>query len=498
MRMPTLRCALLCLSLLWAAQPGDISAANTIDGAASAAVAPAKKKAKPVFAGPAKSRHKHPARATRKTAPPQQRKVRPPVKVLTQAPAVPAAAQTEAASPQTPAGAAPASRHAALAALGVSLREGEDSAAILEILPGSQAAALGLAPRDRLVFLNAYPVRSPAESADAWLGWNPNLRPWAVVLRGLSTVPLQSQHPDEEPAFKRGPKDLSAQEAQLQAVRLGRVFQSAQAEFAQAPPMQVSIPTGQVLWIRFPAGIPETVATGDILEGEATMAVASDANLDFLCLPPRSSVSGKVLQAAASAGTRTLRIHFFKAALAGGHVIPISARLADAAGEQRMVKVSPGGTLVVGEPVVTAAQKKRKGPAVLLEPAVRLRLELAEPAAITEPPQFYAAGPGLWIRTKETEAGRQFELTHVIPGRSAEKAGLRVGDVLTAIAGRSTAKLEFGDALAALYGAPGSRLKVTVQKPAAKAETFELKRGVSYKDGVETPVPLPFDTARKT
>ena len=54
--------------------------------------------------------------------------------------------------------------------------------------------------------------------------------------------------------------------------------------------------------------------------------------------------------------------------------------------------------------------------------------------------------------------------------------------------------MDFGEALAALYGAPGSLFKVTALKPDAdKPVTFELKRGVFYKDGVETPVPLPFE-----
>ncbi|MDD5658208.1 MAG: PDZ domain-containing protein, partial [Elusimicrobia bacterium] len=156
------------------------------------------------------------------------------------------------------------------------------------------------------------------------------------------------------------------------------------------------------------------------------------------------------------------------------------------------VKVSAGGTLVVGEPVRDEAAPRR-GRALLLEPDTRLRLEFDASATIFEPPQFYLAGPGLWIRSQDTDAGRRFEVTHVIPGRSAEKEGLRVGDILTAIDGRSSAKLEFEDALARLYGRPGSRLKVTVEKPSAKPRTLELKRGVVYKDGVETPVAPPFE-----
>ena len=105
-----------------------------------------------------------------------------------------------------------------------------------------------------------------------------------------------------------------------------------------------------------------------------------------------------------------------------------------------MVRVSPGGSLVIGEPVVADPRERKKTP--LLKADMRLRIELDESATITEPPKFYLAGPGAWIKTLDTETGRGFEVTHVITGRSAEKMGLRVGDVLTSINGRSCAKME--------------------------------------------------------
>jgi hypothetical protein len=279
---------------------------------------------------------------------------------------------------------------------------------------------------------------------------------------------------------------------------LERSAESAASILAKAPPLPVSVPARQVLWVRFPQGLRDTVATGDVLSAEVTMAVAGDANLDYLCLPPRSTVWGKVLQTSATEGVRTVRIHFFKADLAGGHTVPLSARVTDAAGDQPLVKVSPGGSLVLGEAVSLDERKKRRG-SLILDPEVRLRLELAAPVAVTEPPQFYQAGAGLWIRTAEAESGRAFEATHVISGRSAEKAGMRVGDRLVAIGGRSTSGMDFGDALAALYGKPDSLFKVTVLKPGTeKPLTMELKRGVVYKDGVETPVPLPFEKKGKS
>ncbi|MDD5627496.1 MAG: PDZ domain-containing protein [Elusimicrobia bacterium] len=380
-----------------------------------------------------------------------------------------------------------------LNALGAVLRDGEGSAETLAVLPGSEAEAMGLAAGDRLAILDGTPIRSRGEAAQAWLAWDPALRLWAAARRGLQVVDLQSRPPAEEPAFARGRRDLSAREAAVKERLLQRAALSARMALAQAPSLQVSVPARQALWIRFPDGLSGNVATGDILTGEVTMAVASDASLDFLCVPPRSTVWGKVLHASQSDGVRSVRIHFFKAALAGGHTIPISARPTDAAGEQPLVKVSPGGSLVIGEPPAAEPARKRRG-APLLDPDMRLRLELDLPVVVTEPPRFYPAGAGLWIKTKETESGRAFEVSIVVPGRSAEKAGLRVGDLLTSIAGRAAAKMDFAEALAALYGAPGSVFKASALKPGAeKPVTFELKRGVFYKDGVETPVPLPFE-----
>jgi len=86
---------------------------------------------------------------------------------------------------------------------------------------------------------------------------------------------------------------------------------------------------------------------GAAFEGEATMAIAGDSNLDYLCLPPRTRVWGKIIQASETSGTRAFQMRFFKAQPEGGHAIPISARLVDAAAEQpglhdrRVVPVLP-------------------------------------------------------------------------------------------------------------------------------------------------------------
>ena len=364
----TARLAASLASLLLALAPAA-AAPGSAPAAEQTAPAPAPvKKAKPETKTKAR---KKPARTTRKPAPAVRKSVRPPVKVTKQVKEAPLA------SPEAAPAAAKPVAAGALTDFGAALRDGEDSAETLAVLPGSQADTLGLLPGDRLASLNGAPARSRADAAAAWKGWDAGLRLWVVARRGLRVVGLQTRFPDEEPVFMRGPKSLSPRENVLQEGLLEKSAQAGQAVLAAAPPLPVSVPAKQVLWIRFPGGLQDTVATGDILTGEVTMAVASDASLDYLCLTPRSTVWGKVLQTNATEGVRALRIHFYKAALAGGHVIPISARITDAAGEQPLLKVSPGGTLVLGEAVSMDPKKKRRGGRIL-EPDVRQYLPDSE------------------------------------------------------------------------------------------------------------------------
>jgi C-terminal processing protease CtpA/Prc len=54
--------------------------------------------------------------------------------------------------------------------------------------------------------------------------------------------------------------------------------------------------------------------------------------------------------------------------------------------------------------------------------------------------------------------------------------------------------MDFEEALDALYGAPGTTVKVSVAR-AAGSQVLELTRGVKADaKGVEAPLPLPFET----
>ena len=75
---------------------------------------------------------------------------------------------------------------------------------------------------------------------------------------------------------------------------------------------------------------------------------------------------------------------------------------------------------------------------------------------------------------------------------SAAALGLKVNDVLDSVGGRSAERMDFEEALDALYGAPGTVVKVSVVRGAA-SQALELTRGVKADaKGTEVPLPLPF------
>lgn len=374
---------------------------------------------------------------------------------------------------------------------GAALRESGSSLAVVGVLPGSRAETLKLQPGDELAALDRSVVRSRQEADAAFRGWTPGTRLSAVVRRDLQTLSLQGSTPDPAQFFARGASDLSAQEASLKELRIAQASAAAETQLSQAPPLSVAVPARQTFWIRFPQGLKDNAAPGDILKGEVTTAVATEANLDFLSVTPRSAVWAKVVDAQETGDAKLVRLAFYKVSLQGGHVYPILGLATAVSGEQKLARVSSGGTLIVAHPVITDPKYKKKGPADLLSAGMRLRVELSEPLMITEPPSFYQAGPGLWMKSKETAEGRVFEVSHVIAGRQAEKAGLKVGDVVTSVNGKSSTKLEFEDALANLYGVPGSTVKLTLAG-GPKPRTIELKRGVAQGAEKEETLPLPY------
>ncbi len=373
---------------------------------------------------------------------------------------------------------------AALAAWGAMLTEGGAGLSVTSALPGSEAEAMGVLPGDILSHLGPKPAGSAAGAALGILTHGPERRMHGVAWRGLSSVPLSGRAPAARPPFERRLGELSAREKSLRDKRLEDAGAVAEAELDNRPPQEIRLAAGQTVWVRFPQGLPADLQPGTVVAGETTTGISTDKDLDFLSLPPKSQVWARVVDAHGPSDTRNLKLFFFKMRPAGGSTYPIAARVSDITGDQRLTRVSPGGTIVMAYPQSIAADAK-------------LKVEFLAPVTLVEPPAFFQAGPGLWIRTSED--GRGFTISHVIDGRAAHFVGLKPGDSLAAIEGRGANDLDFAAALAALYGPGGSDVKVGVIRSEAaqsggkvKAENLTLRRGVKYAEGEPVTLPTPY------
>lgn len=67
-------------------------------------------------------------------------------------------------------------------------------------------------------------------------------------------------------------------------------------------------------------------------------------------------------------------------------------------------------------------------------------------------------------------------IVHVIPGSPAERAGIRDGDRIVAVDGRSTAELSTEQAASRLTGAEGTYVQVTVETPGADRRSLKVRR----------------------
>ena len=399
-------------------------------------------------------------------------------------PARPAVSRPEAPAPTAPVTRAATPDDATLAGLGLELA----GADVLTLRPGSRAADLGLKPGDRLLTLDRREAGSRAWAAAAVRAWAPGSRLSAVVRRGEEMRVLESASAPRPAAFERGAHDLSAREKTLAAERAGQDEAAAGSAVRAAVTPAFTARADQSIWVRFPKGLPAAVKTGDVLETEAATGLTTDASLDFLSVPPKSRLWARVVASDTDVETRTLRLAFFKLQPAGGRAYPVSGAAAGVSGDQTLARVRAGGTLVTAAPLPEASGTVPWPD--LLGPDDRLRVRLLELVVLLEAPAYWRAGPGLWIKTAEHNGKRLFEVSHVTPGRSAEAAGLRVGDLLDAVDGRSSAKLDFAEALDRLYGAPGTKTSVSVSA-AGKTRKVDLTRGVRVEGKTSSALPLP-------
>lgn len=407
--------------------------------------------------------------------------------LLAAAPA-PAPADPLAAAP------APARAEAVLAAFGASLVEDADGLAAAGVRPDSPAADAGLRPADRVLRAAQAAAGTRSEASAALRAVGPESRESLVVRRGLAALPLIGAPIPPPLDFSRGARDLSAREWALARARGAKGSAQARDEVAETTPLDWTLRADQALWVRFPAGLPSDLKKGAVVEAEAAAALTTDGSLDFLAVPSKSPVWARVAEASDDGAVRSVRLVFFKMRPAGAGVYPILGAATALAGVEApdLSRVSAGGTLVVAAPLPPSEGKQRRGPDILLGADARLRVRLLEPVTIVEPPSWWRAGPGLWIKTVEADGRRRFEITHSVAGRAAEAAGLKPGDVLDAVAGRPAERLNFADALDALYGAPGSTVRVSVLRE-GKSVALDLKRGVRFEQGAATPLAPPFE-----
>lgn len=413
----------------------------------------------------------------------------------------PAAAKPKPVAPQTAAvepPAAPPRASATISASGLALTEDEDGLLAAAAWSDGPASELGLRPGDRVWRVNRAAPRTRADAAAALLAAAPEERLSLVVRRGLETLPLSGASTPAPPDFVRGSDDLSGREKSLSAARAARDDGAARDAVAEAAPLDWTLRADQAFWIRFPGGLPAGLKKDDLVTAEAATGLTTDGALDFLAVPPKSKVWARVLSASDDGAVRLVRLAFYKMQPAGGHVYPIlgAATALAAVPAVELARVSAGGTLAVAAPLPPAEGKKRRGKDLLLDEDARLRVRLIDPVDLAEAPSWWRAGPGLWLKTVADASGRRrFQITHIVSGRSAASLGLKINDVLDGVGGRSSERMDFEEALDALYGAPGSPIKVSVVR-ADGSHVLELTRGVKTDaKGVETPLPLPF-TAR--
>lgn len=355
----------------------------------------------------------------------------------------------------------------ALFGLGADLVAQDDGLLIASVRAGSRADQAGLKEGDQLLRVDG-DASSRAAVAAQLRAWTPGTRLALVVRRGLGIRSLETAPIPPARDYARGDRDQSEHEKALAAERSAQAVSDGRAVVKAVGPLAVPVRAEQGLWLRFPKGLPAGLKKGDEILAEAATGLTVDATLDFLAVPPGSKMRARVLDAADDGETRTVRLACYALDLSGGGTYTTLGFATAVSGDPRLARIGSGGTLVAAAPLPDA---KRRAPEPVLDADARLRVRLLEPLVVDEPPAYWRAGPGLWVKTVEDSGKRLFEITH-------------------AIGGRSTEKMDFAEAIDRLYGAPGSDVEVSVLR--GKSRTLKLKRGLRWSAGKPAPLPSPY------
>jgi len=372
--------------------------------------------------------------------------------------------------------------------LGFSLYRTQPGLTALSPLPDSIADVLKIKPQDTILYINRRRVKSSNDVSRALRSWKHQTRLSAIVHRAdtgkhLIYVPntsgeiitLRTLSKKTVLSSARSAHNLNMHEVEIRKKHLETAKANAPKPVETLVPAGFRIKAGERIWIRFPKGIPNKLDAGMTLEGITTTPMATDAKLDFIAISQGSRIWAQVLSFEEDGPIKLVRLHIYKIRLNGGHTYACSATLTDFSNQQRHTQLSQGGTLIA---------LKRAEQSALISADANFQIEFQRDIYIYEPHAFYQAGPGLWLRTVGTDKERVFEVTHVINNRSADYAGIKIGDTITSIQGSSAHRLTFAEAIEKLYGKVGSTMKLRIAHGSAKhAERISLRRGMIFKKG---------------
>jgi hypothetical protein len=392
-------------------------------------------------------------------------------------------------APRVKSGLSGAAANDLLLAFGASVGEEDGGLRLLHVRRGSAADDLGLRDRDTLLTLNGRRVRTPAAAAKALRSWKAETRLSAVVsrldsrlddgsgradLRGELTL-IEGKTRYWPRSQKRDAEVLSAEEANRKKRHIAAASEASKRPLKTLKAPGFRVAAGEKVWVRFPNGIPQTVQTGDVVEGQTSAPMASDKTLDFIVVPEGSRVWAQVVSNQFKNGGRVVRLVVFKITLDGGRTYPASGMVRAVSGGGPDIRITPGGSLV--------AAPDDEDPH-LLPPERNLQIEFRRDLIVLEREDFYKAGPGLWLRTVAGSDGRSFEVSHVIRGRSAHAKGVKKGDRVSHIDGRPVHRLGFSGAIRRLYGSAGTNVELKMLGANdRKPRRVKLRRGAGYRRG---------------
>ncbi|MEK7746960.1 MAG: PDZ domain-containing protein, partial [Elusimicrobiota bacterium] len=346
---------------------------------------------------------------------------------------------------------------------------------VSQVAPKSLSESLGLRAGDTLLYLNDRKLTSPSDLDGAFS--LVRARHSAVVLRAGEVSGLRSASEPLAPASPRSARELSPAQRRAQEELLEEAAKQAPQTLQGLKTPSFRVLGGETLWLRFPKGIPSSIAEGEVFEGETAAPMTMDSKLDFSAIPEGTRVWAQAVSVQEQEGgaVKVVRLHLFKLLLAGGHAYPCSARLLDSGDGQPLLRVSKGGSLVAG-PVESSPY--------LAEPGSFFQIRFLQTLTLHESAGFFKAGPGLWLRSSGG-GSRSFEISHIIPKRSADEAGLKAGDRVLSVDGRGADRLSFHEAVSLLYGPSGSSVGLQVLRQGSeKSESLSLRRGMFYRTGL--------------